>query len=332
MSDPRPSKALEVFRKQESPKIPTVRVSALLSARLESKAKKTRAAYARDYECFRAFVGESDVDTALLKLVMSPGDVAMTVVLAFQNDLLEQGLSPATVNRRLSAIRGAVQIAREAQLTSVVLNVDHLDPEEGARDSRGPGMDAIRRVIEVCDQDVSPGGVRDSLMLRWMIMIGLRRNEIRELMMRHVILDGEETGLRVRQKGKRRLHLIRLPPEVMDLAKPWLSVRGTDPGAMFCSLDRSRVTKRARLNPTAINKIVRKRAIAAGFEDAKLPDGRSFKPHGFRHTAITRVIRKHGLAAAQAFARHANPATTQRYHDDKEQLSMAAQSFMFEEV
>ena len=325
------SAALALFRDQKGT-FPTVRVSALLAARLKSKSEKTRSAYARDYEHFREFVGEPDADIALAKLVTSPGDVALTVVLEFEGWLLDLGLANSTVNRRMSALRGAVQIAKDAQITTMELRVDHLDPEEDARDSRGPGMDVVRHMIAVCDCDLSPVGVRDSLLLRWMILTGLRRNEIRELMMYHVAFEGERQGIRVKQKGKRSLQLVPVTSEILTLADPWLDIRGTARGAFYCSLDRSRASKRAMFHPTALNRILLRRAVDAGFKDGKLPDGRSITPHGFRHTAITRVIRVRGLAAAQAFARHANPATTHRYLDERDQMNLEAQAFMLEEL
>lgn len=316
---------------QQGVDVPTVRVSALLAARLASKSERTRAAYQRDYESFRDFVGASSVDEALIKLVSSPGDVAMTVVLAFQAELSERGMAPATINRRLSALRAAVQIAKEAQLTQVDLKVDLLDPEEEARDVRGPGMEAIRAMVAACDGDDSLVGVRDGALLRWMVMTGLRRNELRELMMRHVALEGQ-TGLRVKQKGKRLLHLVPVDPAILHTADRWLELRTDARGAFYCSLDRSRVTARAKLDPSTLNRIVRKRAEQAGFEGGKLPDGRPITPHGFRHTAITQVIKRFGLAAAQAFARHAHPSTTQRYNDEKQAMNLEAQAFMLGEL
>lgn len=322
--------ALAIFREQKLDQAPIVRVSALLAARLKTKSDRTREAYRRDYESFRTFVDAPTVDQALIQLVLSPPDVAMTVVIAFQGALSDQGLAPATINRRISAIRAAMTIARQAQLTRTELSVEHLDPELETRDVRGPGLEAIRRMIGACDNDASVVGTRDGTILRWLLLIGLRRNEARLLMMRHVAIEGEQTGIRVAQKGKRKLHLIPLPLTILSTAHAWLESRGTARGAFFCSLDRSRVTERALLNPTAINRIVRRRAVQAGFENATLPDGRPITPHGFRHTAITEVIRKHGLAAAQAFARHADPATTQRYNDEKQQMAMEAHAFMLE--
>ena len=35
---------------------------------------------------------------------------------------------------------------------------------------------------------------------------------------------------------------------------------------------------------------------------------------------------------AQAFARHANPATTHRYLDERDQMNLEAQAFMLEEL
>lgn len=332
MADDDQEQALALFREHPLADMPVVRVSTLLAARLKTLSDRTREAYARDYESFRTFVDAPTVDEALIRLVLSPGDIAMTVVLAFQGALLAEGLAPATVNRRISAIRAAMAIARKAQLTNTELSVDQVDPEIETRDVRGPGMEAIRRMIAVCDEGAGASEVRDGTIFRWLILIGLRRNELRQLLMRHVALEGEQTGIRVAQKGKRKLHMIQLSDAILATSSAWLELRGTSRGAFFCSLDRRRVGDRSMLNPTALNRIVRRRAIEAGFADARMPDGRFITPHGFRHTAITQVIRKHGLAAAQAFARHANPATTDRYNDEKHKMALEAHAFMLGEL
>ena len=84
------------------------------------------------------------------------------------------------------------------------------------------------------------------------------------------------------------------------------------------------------LNPSGLNQIIRRRAIQAGFPMGKLPDGRSITPHGVRHTAITQVMKRYGSAAAQAFARHANPATTMVYNDEKAVMAVEGQGFVFD--
>lgn len=332
MSDGGSEDALVVFRERAVEPARPQRVSSLLASLLKTRSERTREAYARDYESFREFVGVDSVDEALIRLVGSPGPLALEIVLAFQGHLAERGLAPATINRRMAAIKAVMKLARDAQITTTQISVEHLDPEADARDVRGPGMKAIREMIAVCDADTSPAGIRDGTILRWLVLIGLRRNELRRLLMRHVVLEGDEGGIYVAQKRKRKLHRIPLSRRVLSTADRWVELRGASRGAFFHSLDRSRAKDRTMLNPTALNRIVRDRAIEAGFEDGCLSDGRSITPHGFRHTAITEVIRKYGLAAAQAFARHADPSTTQRYNDEKHLMALEAQAFMLTEL
>jgi integrase/recombinase XerC len=71
-----------------------------------------------------------------------------------------------------------------------------------------------------------------------------------------------------------------------------------------------------RLPERAVNALVHALAGLAGIE-------RAVNPHGIRHQAITRVLdlTNGNVRIAQRFARHANPATTMRYDDNRADLA-----------
>ncbi len=318
-------------------------VSDIVARKLAVKSERTREAYMRDLRAFAQFTGCESVDEAVQRLIQSDMASAQDVVLSFQADLLKAGLAPATVNRRISALRSVLKLARGIGATEVRLElVDNLDAEIETRDVRGPGLDVIRQIIGACLADESPRGVRDAAILRWLIATGIRRNELRSILLLDyratptavaAVVGGSARGVPpagvvlVAQKRKRKKHPIPLSPELVRATAPWLEIRGDCPGALFHSLDR-RAAPGTMLNISGLNKIMLRRAIEAGFADGKLPDGRSITPHGVRHTAITEVIVKYGSSAAQAFARHANPATTQRYNDAKAVMALSAQAFV----
>jgi integrase/recombinase XerC len=301
-----------------------VSVSGLLAKRLATKSERTRQAYERDLRAFAEHVG-CEVDDALARLVASPTVIAQDVVLGYQAALADAGLAAATVNRRISALRSVLKIARAAGLTTLRLEaVETMDPEAGARDVRGPGIDTIRRILALCDADATPRGVRDGRILRWFLGTGLRRSELRQMTMADLKRTEDGWVVWVRQKGARKgKRPVAIEEWLVADLQPWLLIRGDKPGPIFGSLHRAFAGK--MLNEQGFNQILRRRATEGGIPLAKLENGRRFTPHAIRHTAITEVIRADGLAAAQAFARHKNPATTQRYNDDKEALARAGQ-------
>jgi len=336
MSDANTS--LVAFRKTKLRPAP-VRVSQMVARHLSVQAERTREAYQRDLAHFARFCGCKTTDDAIDRLIQTDTAIAQDVVLSFQAHLIHEGLAPATVNRRMSALRSVLKLARAVGATQLRLDlIKNLDAEELTRDVRGPGMAVIRQLIEVADADPSPVGIRDAVLMRWLVATAIRRNEMRLILLADyrfgesaasVAPPGSSAAgvVLVKQKTKRKKHPITLSQPLVDCAVPWLERRGPAPGALFCSLDRRSVG--ATLNASGLNQIVQRRAEQAGYPKGRMKDGRTITPHGFRHTAITEVYRLHGAAAAQAFARHADPRVTARYNDESVLMAMEAQASVF---
>lgn len=87
-------------------------VARLVGAFLSGRSARTLDAYRADLGDFAAFVGVEGVDEAAGALLACGLGAANERVLAYRAHLLERGLSPATINRRLSAVRSLVKLAR----------------------------------------------------------------------------------------------------------------------------------------------------------------------------------------------------------------------------
>lgn len=332
------SKALAVFSGQSLPAQETITVSDLLADTMVLRAEQTRNAYGSDLRAFAKFVGADDWNEAIQRLVASPSTVANSVALAYQAFMRTtggaggRGLAPATINRRIAALRSVMKIAAAAGLTTTRLDlVKVMRVEQKTRDTRGPGLEVVRNVLQVCDDDRRPVGLRDGAMLRWFILLGLRRNEMRTVRLEDCRFDGDPPSLWVEQKSFRARQPVALGEGIVAVVRPWLEARGDAPGPLFCSFHRG-VPKNSLMGKTSLNGIVTRRAIEAGYLRARLPDGRRITPHALRHTAITKVAREQGLLAAQAFARHQDPKTTNTYVDETERHAMAAQELILGEL
>ena len=84
--------------------------SDLVEAFFSGVSELTRRAYGQDLEDFRAFVGAEDLDAAARVLLSQKPGQANALGLAYRNDLKARGLAPATVNRRLAALRSLVKL------------------------------------------------------------------------------------------------------------------------------------------------------------------------------------------------------------------------------
>src|SRR4051794_116949 len=84
----------------------------LLRAFLSGRSPRTLRAYAADLADFARWAGALDAtEAARLLLAAGPGG-ANLAALSYRAHLLERGLAPATVARRLAALRSLVKLAR----------------------------------------------------------------------------------------------------------------------------------------------------------------------------------------------------------------------------
>jgi integrase/recombinase XerC len=108
---------------------------------------------------------------------------------------------------------------------------------EAYGDTRGPGLPAVRRMLEGLDEAEGtqrPKAARDRALLRLMWDLGLRRGELVGLDLAHLDLDGAR--LSVLGKGRRAGGAARPPDETLEALDLWLVHPGEEPGPLFCSV------------------------------------------------------------------------------------------------
>jgi integrase/recombinase XerC len=152
-------------------------------------------------------------------------------------------------------------------------------------------------------------------------VLGLRRAEAARLS----VADYDRQGSRLRIFGKGagdQAVWMSVPPEVTTALDVWLcesrrigcdgSSVDVDPSTpIFIALDRP---GREALSPSGIYHIIRTLGDRVGVR---------LRPHGLRHAGVTIVLDENGgnVRMAQVFARHANPATTLIYDDQRQDLA-----------
>lgn len=271
---------------------------ALVALFLEGHGPATMAAYRRDLGDFAAFA-ERTLEEAVTSLLMLSAGEANGLVLSYRTHLRQRQLSPATINRRLAALRSLTKLARLIGKSTWALEVPNL-PTEAYRDTRGPGKEAVHALL--AQAEAAP---RDYALLRLLYDLGLRREEACRLDLADVEL-GRKT-LWVRGKGRLERSPLELPePTALALAG-WLAVRGAEPGPLFCSFDRSGKGD-GRLTGRSVHRLVRKYG------------GEGARPHGLRHTAITEACKAAtaagmGIEEVLDFSRHRSLSVLMRYRD-----------------
>jgi integrase/recombinase XerC len=307
---PETSTALAPVRPAAGALAPRPAAQRLYAAFLAGRSPPTLRAYRRDLADFAAFAGGGGpADAAGLLLARGQGG-ANALALAYRADLLARGLSPATVNRRLAALRSLVKLARTLGQVAWALDVEGVRAQ-GYRDTRGPGQDGFLRLLAQLAGRTDAKALRDRALLRLLYDLGLRRKEA-------VGLDAGDVDLRagtaaVLGQGRAPKERLTLPGPTRAALSAWLvahPLRG--PGGLppatpfFVALDPAH--RGHRLTGDAVSKVVRGLGAAAGLVT---------RPHGLRHAAIRRVLDlTHGdLRSTQRFSRHRDVRVIERYDD-----------------
>jgi len=290
--------------------IDTERVQSVLDLHLAKPSQATRDAYSRDLTHFSEWLGLEPAQAARLLLSSGPG-AANETVLRYVADM-RQNASSATINRRLSALRSLVKLARTVGLIEWTLSVRG-ERVEAYRDTAGPGVDAVRAMLVKLSQRGDAKGARDTAVIRLLFDVALRRAEVRALDVADIDFDGK--CLWVTAKGKSAKVKVTMPEPTGEALRQWLDVRSEltiCDEAVFVDLDNRR-NEHSRMSLRAINKLVGKLGASIG---------REARPHGLRHSAITYALDKtHGdVRAVQRFSRHATLQTVMAYDDNRADL------------
>src|SRR3989442_635771 len=169
----------------------------------------TRQAYAQDLADFAGFLGAESAQAAAMQLLAGGPGLANQLVHDYLVQLRQKGLASATINRRLSALRSLVRLARLFQLISWTLELSG-EKLERYRDTRGPGLSGMRRLLQALEERQDAKAARDRAILRLAFDLGLRRGELASLDLDY--LDLEAGPQAARGKGPERGGGLHPPP------------------------------------------------------------------------------------------------------------------------
>lgn len=280
----------------------------------DKRSENTRRAYARDLaDFFTTVIGSPATPENVQQfLILSRGQANM-VVGDYKGKLIERGLAEATVNRRLSAIRSLVSLAKVLGLVDWELNIQG-EREAKYRDTRGIAPGDVRAILSRCNL-ATLKGLRDYALLRLLWDNALRRGEVAKLNVGS--FDAHSRRLTILGKGKgTQEEQVDLSEKSAQALTSWLQARAEAHGGMkpsdplFVAVDNA--TGGARLSSTAIYKTVRNYAKAVGITKV-------LSPHRIRHSAITAALEatNGNVVAVQKLSRHSKIQTLMVYEDNR---------------
>ena len=255
----------------------------------------TVAAYRRDLTRY--------LDWLAAEKIVEPADVTRPDVERHLGALAEVGLSPASLERAASAIKG---FHRFMVLEGVCDELPTADMPLPAKPSRLPDVLSREQAAALLDQPFpqTPTGLRDRAVLEVLYGCGLRASELCGLDRRAVLLD--EELLRVFGKGSKE-RLVPISDTALHELGLWyadrchLRIKPGEEDYVFLSRRGSHLTR------IMVFYIIRQAALAAGIH-------KPISPHTLRHSFAT-ALPKGGadLRAIQAMLGHENIATTEIY-------------------
>jgi integrase/recombinase XerC len=278
----------------------------------DKRSPATRRAYRSDLRDF--FGGDPAPETVRAFLELAPADVALRLA-TYKADLLARGLSEATLNRRLAALRALLQTAQRVGLAQTdgrgLIDGEKVRPY---RDTRGPDLRALRRLLAAPDGTLR--GMRDRAILRVLCENALRRAEVCALDVRDFFYSARRLMIAGKGRGTQK-EPVTLSPKCADAIAAYLVAAGhaTDAEApLFRNCEHRPGHAGGRLTGDGLYFLCRSYGRAIG-----LPN---LTPHQLRHAAITLALdaTRGDVRRVQRLSRHADLRTLTIYDDNRTDL------------
>jgi integrase/recombinase XerC len=274
-------------------------------------------AYEGDVKRFAEFLNVAPWENAAMQFLECDPGLAHMLVARWVRTMKDEGLSSSTINRRLTAIRSLLRVARMRRVIDWGIDTKDLKVlHEKTRDTSGPPYEVIVSLLARLDRMTDAKSVRDTAIIGFLFRLGFRRFEAAGLDLKHV--DFEKRVVHVLGKGRRMRHEAPLPEKLARSVSAWLEFRGGAPGPLFVPVTKGgNIKNMNRLDGSAVHRLVRQAGELVGIE---------LWPHALRHSAITRILDASGgnLRLAQAFSRHSDVNMLKHYDDKLPQIAREA--------
>lgn len=280
---------------------------AFVKAFMGGRPETTVEAYRADLEVFAHYVGVESVSEMASAFLNQKAGKANAMVHAYKTEMIESGLAPSTINRRLSAIRSMTKFARQFGLIDWRVEIGNVKATP-YRDTRGPGKERVYLMLENLQRGENAKAKRDVALVAMIYALALRASEAINIDLKDIDLESRQ--VKVLGKGKSERVVMSLPESVVPKLEEWIECRGDDEGPLFYSFDRT-LKEKKRLTRSGLYKLVRRIGKKTGLSA-------DVRPHGLRHTAITEAVKSAQRAGitlneVMQFSRHSSLEVLLRY-------------------
>lgn len=263
----------------------------------------------------------------------SPGDVTAEDAEAYRDHLRKEGLKPSTLWARFIAVNGFFRFLadRDGRFTPPMdfkaLNLEVPDPQRGYYDILR--TEEVKRLLKAPDRRTLKGK-RDYLILRLLLVYGLRVGEAAKLRWRDADAERHKGKLRLwirdrkGRKGRRETTPIILEGAELKAWDDWVKSSGIhwEPDTPIIAplrhdmrvgglvVDYARLRKNKPRSSEALRNLLAGYMQAAGIDAGE----RHLSPHALRHTCFTFLARAGvNVVDIQKLAAHKSLSTTSIY-------------------
>jgi integrase/recombinase XerD len=282
----------------------------------KQKSKRTRRAYRLDVQHFMRTLS-----------ITTPAELRQAdhkAVIAWERFMREtEGAAPSTIRRRLAALsslyKHLVRHGRAARNPVGEVERPAINRDEGSMLAFTKAQ--ARKILDAPKIETPEGepltgralirGLRNRAILSVGLQVGLRRAEIAALKIGDLHQNRGYDSLRVTRKRGRR-DALAINPQTAARLRAYLEASGHAAdidGPLFRPLNHNgkQQEKRRRMDPDAIDRVVRKFATELGLD-------RDYSAHSMRATFVTTALENGAqLEDVQKAAGHRDPGTTKLY-------------------
>lgn len=275
----------------------------------DKRSPATRRAYKSDLV---DFFGRDPAPEVVRAFVGQPVPLLAQRLVLYHEEMRQKALAPATINRRLSAVKSLLKMCHRLGLSQTDgRNLVDGEKSKAYRDTRGTEVDNLKRLLALPDR-TTVKGKRDYALLRLLCDNVLRRAEVCALNVGD--FWPEEKRLAIMGKGRTEKEFVTLHPSSAAAIAEYILAAGiiggdkSDP--LFRTCDHRPQLATARLGATGLYDIIRKYGKQIGLKLA---------PHKLRHSGITAALDKTGgdVRRVQKLSRHVKLETLIRYDDNR---------------
>jgi site-specific recombinase XerD len=239
--------------------------------------------------------------------------ISLQDLLGYRESLDARGLKPITISKKLTVLRRLFTFLYEQ-------GVIPTNPSAGLKLPK-TSNETTREILSLAEcnklltsiETKTIRGKRDKAIIALLLINGLRVCEIARANTGDLVRTEGCWVLRVRGKGGKNIDT-RIRDDVRAVIQAYLKTRGKvqERDSLFVGTTHRAKDRIARRN---VQHMVKVRLKNLGIDHPHV------STHSLRHSSITHLINSGAtLIAAQDFARHVNPATTQRYFHNLERL------------